>query len=181
MADLLAEQIETSDAYYRDIVAKSNCKYSECRTDLKIHGVSCGEIMAARKRWMEGSRKSVALERMLRIHPEHYMVPDYEEGSVEVIGEHMARLRIVVTDDVPAWVIEYGDPSYSHKKPTIGKLDDGTVLFYILHEFKDTEEGCNLILRLLFPEAAPRVWFVEHAEHLAIEFRRRARMVAEEK
>jgi hypothetical protein len=181
MADLLAEQIETSDAYYRDIVAKSNCKYSECRTDLKIHGVSCGEIMAARKRWMEGSRKSVALERMLRIHPEHYMVPDYEEGSAEVIGEHMARLRIVVTDDVPAWVIEYGDPSYSHKKPTIGKLDDGTVLFYILHEFKDTEEGCNLILRLLFPEAAPRVWFVEHAEHLAIEFRRRARMVAEEK
>lgn len=108
-------------------------------------------------------------------------MPDYEEAIVEVIGEYMPRLRMVVADDVPAWVMEYGDPSYPYKKATIGKLDNGTVLLYILHEFKDTEERCNLILRLLFPEAAPRVWFMEHAEHLAIEFRRGARMVADEK
>lgn len=63
------------------------------------------------------------------------------------------------------------------KKPTIAHLDDGTVLFYILHfyilhEFRDREDGCDCILRLLFPAAAPQVlFFDDHAEHLSIEFR----------
>ena len=129
---------------------------------------------------MQTDRREMALQRLLRAHPEHYMIPPYEEGIVEVIGEHMARLRIVVTDKVPSWVLEYGDPAYPFKKPTVGELDDGTVLFYILHEFRDTEKGCDLILRLLFPEAAPQVFFDEHAEHLAVEFRSGLRAVLKE-
>lgn len=56
------------------------------------------------------------------------------------------------------------------KKPTVGELDDGTVLFWILHEFRDDGGACDLILRLVFPVAAREVWFVEHAEHLCMEF-----------
>ena len=114
----------------------------------------------------------MALDLILSAHPEHYMLPPYPEGIVEEIGEHMARLRIRVTEDVPDFVMQYGDAEYPMKKPTVGELDDGTVLFYILHEFRDSKDACDPILRLLFPAASPQVFFDEHAGHLCIEFRR---------
>jgi hypothetical protein len=45
------------------------------------------------------------------------------------------------------------------KKPTVGELDDGTVLFWTLHEFRDARDGMgfDLILRLCFPSVAPDV------------------------
>jgi hypothetical protein len=70
---------------------------------------------------------------ILPIHPEHYAWPPYEgEDIVEVVGEHVARLRIIPTDHVPALVMEYGNPKYSFKKPTILELEDGTVFSYVL-------------------------------------------------
>ena len=113
----------------------------------------------------------MALEVILSAHPEHCMLPPYPEGIVEVIGKHIARLRIRVTGDVPDFVMEYGEPEYPVKKPTVGEVDDGTVLFCILHEFLDSKNGCDLIVRLLFPAASPQVFFDEHAERLYIEFR----------
>jgi hypothetical protein len=113
----------------------------------------------------------MATQFLLHIHPEHYTVPPYDsEGIIEVIGEHRARLRIEPTENVPAFVMEYGNAAFPMKKPTIAKLDDGTEAFYMLHEFRDTVEGCLLQLRLIFPAAAPQVFFDDHAEHLTIEF-----------
>ena len=110
---------------------------------------------------------------LLPAHPEHYAKPVHEghEGVIEVVGEHMLSLRMVVTDDVPDFVLAYGDPEYPIKKPTVCKLQDGTIAYYILHEFRDVEEGCKLRLRVIFPAAGSEVMFVEHAEHMAIEFR----------
>lgn len=66
----------------------------------------------------------------------------------------------------------YGDPSHVGI-PVTGLLDDDTALFYVLPEFDDVEDGsgCDIILRFLFPAAAPQVLFGEHAQHLAVEFR----------
>lgn len=44
------------------------------------------------------------------------------------------------------------------KKPIIGELDDGSELFYISHEFRDTDAGCDVALRLLLPTRR-RPWF----------------------
>ncbi|KAK1039261.1 hypothetical protein LTR74_018760, partial [Friedmanniomyces endolithicus] len=38
-------------------------------------------------------------------------------------------------------------------------------------ELRDTDDGCDFRIRIIFPAAAPPVLFDEHAEHLAIEFR----------
>jgi hypothetical protein len=58
------------------------------------------------------------------------MVPPHEsEGIIEVIGEHMLRLRIEPTENVPDFVMEFGDASFPTKKPTISKLYDGTEIF----------------------------------------------------
>ena len=102
--------------------------------------------------------------------PEYYALPPYSSGIVETIGEHIARVQIKPTFDPPDLVKAYGDDSY---KPlsAVGTLDDGSTLFYILQELRDCEEGSEFRLRLLFPAAAPQVFFDEHAEHLAVEFR----------
>lgn len=155
MLDLLASQIEASDAYYKEIIAASHGRFRECRTDLHVTGVSATQVVQFRTKTMGAEKRDMALRTLLPAHPEHYALPPYEEGIVEVIGGRMARLRIVVTGDVPEWVMGYGDPGYPMKKPTLAELDDGTVFFYILHEFRDREGGCDLITRLLLPEKAP--------------------------
>ena len=89
---------------------------------------------------------------------------------METIGEHIARVQIKPIFDPPAFVRAYGDHSYQPLS-AIGTLEDGSVLFYILQELRDSEDGSEFRLRLLFPAAAPQVFFDEHAEHLAVEFR----------
>jgi hypothetical protein len=171
MLNILSAQMDAGDAYFKSIIAASNGAYRECRTDLHIKGINAGQVQQARLQWLaQGS--DFLHQKIMNVHPEHYVkLPIEGESIVEVIGEHMARMRVIPTREVPEFVMEYGDPEYPFKKPTVLKLEDETVLSYILHEFRNTEEGCDVILRLLFPSAATEVWFKEHAEHLAIEFR----------
>lgn len=143
MYDLIQKQIEASDAYYKEIIAASDGKYRECRVDLHVKGLTATQIQEFRMRQMkqaagnQEAKDAMALDLMLPAHPEHYALPaDYKEGVIEVIGEHMARIRLEVTSDVPSFVMDYGHPDYPMKKPTVGQLDDGSVLFYILPDLE---------------------------------------------
>ncbi|CAO3657456.1 unnamed protein product [Mucor hiemalis] len=175
MLDLIKDQIEESDIYYKDIIERSNGEYRESRIDLQAKGISMAEFMKWWKVWMmelqqPDLKQKVFLDTMVPAHPEHYALPPNSGGIVETIGEHIARVHIVPCINPPDFVKAYGDPSYLHL-PAIGTLSDGSILFYILQEIRDSDEGCDFRLRLLFPSAAPDVFFVEHAEHLAVEFR----------
>lgn len=175
MLDLLKPAIEKADIYYKDIINKSNGNYKESRIDLKARGLKVADFMDWWKEWMADLQNSeikqkTFLETMVPAHPEHYALPPYPSGVVETIGEHIARVQIKPTFDPPAFVRAYGDPSYQPLS-AIGALDDGSILFYILQELRDRDEGSDFRLRLLFPAAAPQVFTDEHAEHLAVEFR----------
>lgn len=63
-----------------------------------------------------------------------------------------------MTSDVPSFVMDYGYPDNPMEKPTVSYLDDDIVLFYFLREIQDREDGCDCILRLLFPAAVPLVF-----------------------
>ena len=176
MLSLLAPAIQEADTYYKDIINKSNGEYKESRIDLKVRGLKVAHFMAWWKGWMADlqnpeTKQKIFLETMVPAHPEHYALPPYPSGVVETIGEHIARVQIKPIFDPPVFVRAYGDPSYQPLS-AIGTLDDGSVLFYILQELRDCDEGSEFRLRLLFPAAAPEVFFDEHAEHLAVEFRR---------
>lgn len=176
MMALIQPQITEADAYYKKIIAASQGQYREAATHLKASDIKLQQIMHVRQKMNDDmttdeGREKFFLDVLAKAHPEHYALPPYEDGVVEVIGEHMARLNVDKDSDVPDFVLQYADPSFPAKKAATGRLDDGSVLCYILHQFKDTEEGCELIVRLLFPACAPEVFFREHAEHLAIEFR----------
>ncbi|KAG2194444.1 hypothetical protein INT46_011340 [Mucor plumbeus] len=175
MLDLIQNQIEEANTYYKDIIAKSNGQYRESRIDLKAKGITLAQFMEWWKVWMANMenpeiKQQVFLDTMSSAHPEHYALPSNSGGIVETIGEHIARVHIKPCMNPPDFVREYGDPTYLHL-PAIGTLDDGSILFYILQELRDSEEGCDFRLRLLFPASAPQVFFDEHAEHLAVEFR----------
>jgi hypothetical protein len=175
MLDLLKDQIEEADVYYKEIIEKSNGEYKESRIDLSAKGITLAQFMAWWKVWMmelqsPEIKRQVFLDTMVPAHPEHYTLPTTGGGIVETIGEHVARVRIEPCLNPPEFVKAHGDPSFL-QLPAIGYLNDGSILFYILQEIKDSEEGCDFRLRLLFPSAAPQVFFDEHAEHLAVEFR----------
>lgn len=175
MLSLLAPAIEEADIYFKSIIAKSNDEYKESRIDLKARGLKVSHFMDWWKEWMADLqspeiKQKTFLETMVPAHPEHYALPPYPSGVVETIGEHIARVQIKPIFDPPEFVRAYGDPSFLPLS-AIGTLDDGSVLFYILQELRDCDEGFEFRLRLLFPAAAPQVFFDEHAEHLAVEFR----------
>jgi len=174
MLDLLAKQIEEADAYFKTIIAKSNGEYKESRIDLSVKGVTAAQFLGWFGQWMKDlsipeQRQNLFLNTMVPAHPEHYALPPYP-GIVETIGGHVARIHIRVDLKIPEFVTAYADPSYK-QMPATGCLEDGSVLFYILQEVRDSEDGCEFRLRLLFPVAAPQIFFDEHAEHLAIEYR----------
>lgn len=175
MLDLRKDQIEEADAYYKDIIARSNGEYRESRVDLHAKGISKDQF----EKWWEvlikdmlnpELKQQIFIDALLPSHPEHYASPANGGGIIETIGEHIARVIILPCVDPPDFVKAYADPSYV-QLPAIGTLNDGTTFCYIYQEIRDTDEGCAFRLRLLFPSAAPEVFFVEHAEHLAVEFR----------
>jgi hypothetical protein len=175
MLDLLEPSIKEADIYYKDIITRSNGSYRESRIDLKAKGLKIAHFMAWWQEWMGNlqdaeTKQKTFLETMVPAHPEHYALPPYPSGVVETIGEHIARVQIKPIFDPPAFVKAYGDPSYQPLS-AIGILDDESVLFYILQELRDCDDGSEFRLRLLFPSEAPQVFFDEHAEHLAVEFR----------
>lgn len=178
MLDLLQNQIQDADIFFKKLVIESNGQFKECRIDLKAKGFESKYFMEWQKSMADDlataeSRQESFLTDLAPAHPEHYGLPANTTntmGIIETIGEHIARIRIHNDFEIPDFVLAYADPSFT-SIPVIGSLGDGTVLLYVLHELRDTEDGCDLILRLLFPAAAPQILFEEHAQHLAIEFR----------
>ena len=159
MLSLLAPAIEEADIYYKNIINRSNSEYKESRIDLKARGLKVADFMDWWKEWMADLQNSdikqnTFLATMVPAHPEYYALPPYPSGVVETIGEHIARKQIELIFDPSAFVRAYGDPSYQPLSAT-GTLENGNILFYILQELRDCDEGSELRLRLLFPAAAP--------------------------
>lgn len=177
MLDLLAEQIQAGDLYFKDLIAKSNGQFNESRIDFGIEGISSSQFLAWFKSNMveanttpDGLRRYY-LDMMAPAHPEHYSLGPYPMGVVETIGEQVCRVRIDTSADVPQLVRDYGDASFDKKLPVTCYLDDGTTFFYGFQELRDTETGFDFRIRIIFPAASPQILFDEHTEHLAIEFR----------
>lgn len=175
MLDLLAKQIGEGDAYFKSLIAKSNGQFKESRVDFKAKGITSSQFLE----WFQivdvkekpDDIRCFYLDIMAPAHPEHYALGPYPIGIVETIGQHICRVRIDNTVGVPQFVQDHGDSSYNKKLPVTCYLDDGTVFFYGFQEIRDTEDGCDFRIRIIFPAASPQILFDEHTEHLAIEFR----------
>lgn len=102
-------------------------------------------------------------------------------GKVQMIGRHIAKIWFAdpasSLDVIPEWLTELRDLDYKMVEYSTVKLDSGNVLFYLMNEFKETEDGCEIRLRAFLPSAAPASLISQHTQHRAIEFQNLLYMV----
>ncbi|WP_020556857.1 hypothetical protein [Embleya scabrispora] len=110
---------------------------------------------------------------LLNAHPEHYVEPpNYTGGMVETIGGHLTRFKVSIPRELPQPVGAYLDASYPVTlMNALLSLDDGTPFVFCLHQARNTETGADVVVRVIYPSAAPDSMIEGHCEHLAIEFR----------
>lgn len=171
--DLLNEQIEAADRRYAALVAASDAEYRECRVDVTAEGLTATQFLEWFAETMTMTPDVAAIERIYPAHPEHYFNPP-RPGIVEVIGGQVARLSMdLVVDlaEMPAAISQLANENYPYKVAMKASLQDGTVFGYLLHELRDSPEGCNVILRMMLPAAAPDDFCESHSQHFSIEFR----------
>ncbi|MFE6629769.1 hypothetical protein ACFVNB_21375 [Streptomyces rochei] len=172
MMDLLAEQIEAGDRYYRELVAASGGAYRESRTEFTIRGLS-GTAMANWFSAQAGTGRFLDKSLLLNAHPEHYVEPPtYTGGMVETIDGRLCRFKVSVARELPDAVAAFLDASYPVTLMTaLLSLDDDTPFAYCLHQARDTDAGADVVVRVIYPSAAPDSMIEGHCEHLSIEFR----------
>lgn len=172
MMDLLAEQIEAGDRFHKHLVSASGHTYRVSRADLTVRGLSASALV----NWFQsqvGAGRFDDKQLLIAAHPEHYVEPpSYAAGMVEMIGGHLTRFKVALAGELPAAVREYLDESYPLMLVTaVLSLDDGTPFAYCLHHARDTAEGAEVSVRIVYPSAAPDSMIDGHCEHLAVEFR----------
>ncbi|MFI0483720.1 hypothetical protein [Actinomadura sp. 9N215] len=172
MMDLLAEQIDAGDRFHRELVEASGGTYRESRTEFTVRGLS-GTDLAGWFRSQTATGRFQDKVLLLNAHPEHYVEPpDYTGGMVETIGGHLTRFKVAVARELPPPVSAYLDPSYpATLMNALLSLDDGTPFAYALHQARDTDTGADVVVRIIYPSAAPDSMIEGHCEHLAVEFR----------
>jgi hypothetical protein len=172
MMDLLADQIREGDQFHKALIAQSDGKYRESHTDMWVPGFRAQQLIDSMAR---GFTKGFDVQETLASHPEHYVLPpQYQAGMVETIGGLPTRFKVrggMSVAELPAAIVAYVDPSYPISMPGVLYLDDDTPFAYAVHQLRDTDDGCELALRIIYPAAAPDIMIQEHCEHLAIEFR----------
>lgn len=90
----------------------------------------------------------------------------------ETIGGHLTRFKVSVADELPPPVGAFLDGSFPVTlMNALLSLDDGTPFAYCLHQARDTATGADVVVRVVYPSAAPDSMIEGHCQHLAIEFR----------
>jgi hypothetical protein len=182
MLDLLKEEVEEADRQAKEILAASHGEFRECRVDVTVEGLSLDGYfrgMAAYMATITSGKAATSAEHSFSYaaHPEHYAkLPGI--GLIETIGGRPTRMTGEMTTDLPDFVTATLDPAYINRGGTRVELADGTVWAWVLHQFRNTEHGCEMILRVWWPATAPEIYFEEHAQHFAVEFRNFIHMAA---
>ncbi|MER7409200.1 hypothetical protein [Streptomyces cacaoi] len=172
LMDLLGEQIDAGDRYHRELVAASAGTYRASQTAFTVRGLG-GTELADWFRAQAGTGRFQDKSLLLNAHPEHYVEPPaYTGGMVETIGGHLTRFRVSVARELPAAVGAHLDASYPVTlMNALLSLDDGTPFAYCLHQARDTGAGADVVVRVVYPSAAPDAMIEGHCRHLAVEFR----------
>ncbi|KAJ5981463.1 hypothetical protein N7522_013884 [Penicillium canescens] len=190
MLELLQYQIEEGTSYFESLIAESNDEYTESRIQLTVYGLSAREFRSMSGHWYESQPLDwMALRYVFPTHPGNYSVmretdEDSEYGHlgrVQMIGRHIAKIWFAdptsSLDAIPEWLAELRDFEYKMVEYSTVKLDSGSVFFYLMNEFKETKDGCEIRLRAFSPSAAPASLIGQHTQHRAIEFRNLLYMV----
>lgn len=182
MMSLLGGQIDDGDRYQKALVNASNGRYRESQAEFTVQGLSGTELA----NWFHGQAATGRFQDkalLLNAHPEHYFEPlEYVGGMVETIDGHLTRFKVTVARELPDAIAAYRDDRYPITlMNALLSLDDGTPFAYCVHQARDTISGADVVVRVIYPSAAPDSLIDEHCEHLTVEFRSWIRNAASSK
>ena len=165
LEDLLATDIEEGNAYFREMVSRSEGKWKPATTELTARGISSAQFTA----WFHDESANEPV--MLAAQPEHFVIAGSADALdvVENMGPYVCSYKMHFTGEDAA----VGDllADYPTRMVGHGKLADGTVVIHALHQFRDTAAGFDAHLSIFFPHACPEAEIIEqHRRHLAVEF-----------
>lgn len=188
MSDLIADQVSASTKRYQDAADASGGSFKQGHVRLTCEGMTLAEYggMAGMVNNVEaGSSEGLhELNRnlMFPMHPEHYEFGSYDghAGGVETMGGSptLTYVSYIDTEEAPDYITEFLDPSFPLQHVGGGVLDNGTRQTYVLQQFKDSDKGLVIDLRVWYPSTVPDADITEHVQHYAVEFRNGVRMAA---
>jgi hypothetical protein len=114
-------------------------------------------------------------------HPEHYQLYlGNLTGVTETLGGIPTRTYLDVLSHPPSFVMQYRDLSYIFGIAGRGYLDNAnnSTVSWILQQFKDTDDGIDIDLRVWYPTACPDDYVHDHVEHLCVEYRNALHLIA---
>lgn len=175
MQDLIQEQMNENDERIRQYLKESKGEFKEVFVEVEVEGITASEYFSWQKNAMkkaitgtENDKKTVVTNIVFPAHPEHYLLA--ESGVVETLGGLPTNASIAKVD-MPQFVLDAIDNNYIHDGYSGVKLQDGTIWAYGLTEYKDTEKGASMKLRVWWPAKAPQQFFDDHNRHFAVEYR----------
>jgi hypothetical protein len=167
LLDLLRPDIEASTEQLSSYLAQSEGAWQLSQTELRVTGLTSGEFLSH----FDAIRDDEP--RMIAVHPEHFVMAVVDGGLkvVENLGPLLSEVDVLVSvDEDTEDVVGDLHPDYPLRMHGRAVLPNGETAAHLLHQFRDTDEGFDVLLGIYFPQAAPEEIIETHRRHLAVEF-----------
>jgi hypothetical protein len=158
------KELNDSYALYEHWLAQADGQLKSTQVTLRATGIGA-------ERFLELFQEMAQDEpTMLAANPEHYLIRVDADGihGIEVCGgiplHVFFRFGDELLDEFPP------TPGYPVRQVAKGYTKDGTFIVGGLHQFRNTDDGFEGILGILFGAAIPDDKLTYHQEHLAVEF-----------
>lgn len=109
----------------------------------------------------------------LSVYPEHYVLTPNKNGTLEVIettGNAPVPVQFFITFGDENGLTTPRNPKFTHQSAGVAKLEDGTIMGGVRHQFRNTPAGIECRLAVEFPVLCPKMIVDAHQKHLAVEF-----------
>ncbi|MGJ4949328.1 hypothetical protein [Bradyrhizobium sp. HKCCYLS20291] len=168
MAKLFAEEIALSAS--QQLQWRQGETFSESLAVAHVAEGSAAEFLE----WYVTGYLQANTAAMLRAHPEHLGVlqlPGGIVGVLEVTGhshgpELLRAKRLEDWSGIPIPL----EPDMPYRLMARSESEDGQVVGYLLHQYRDTNPGFDARLAIYWPGGAPEALVKGHADHLMVEF-----------
>jgi hypothetical protein len=113
---------------------------------------------------------------MLRAHPEHLGALQFADGRIGILevpghsSEHGPELLRAKRLEDWAGVPIPLEPDMPYRLMARSESEDGQLVGYLLHQYRDTNPGFDARLAIYWPAGAPEELVEGHADHLMVEF-----------
>ena len=173
MLDLLSDRLDEGNAFWRKVLQSSDGELVPAIAEFRVKGLSAMEF----SQWFKNAL-SIS-DKLIAANPEHYRIywavspsenPDgFGTMSVtEALGGVLTKFNIHFGGPELAYLPL--DPDFPQKVLGSLRLEDGSEIGRLMHQFRDCEGGMIAKFCILLPKGVPERVVTEHSEHLIVEW-----------